>query len=366
MFVRLRWPAQNKTALLYLASCCGHGDVLTALVERPETGPAQWSQDVALRWSPGQSRRTMLHAAATSGPSAVDKLLELKADPTRTDWSRRTALHDAAEAGTTAVTSLVVALRTALETQESVADAKTAVDIRDDKDNTPLLLAAAGLHFQGCETLIQLKADVNASNKFGFTPLLAVVDAGDDTKIAQLLISAQADIHAVQSRGQSALHMAAKHSHINCVQTLLRIQADVNQRDMDGNTALHTAVKGTRASNKEVVRALLGAGADILALNDNRANPIHAASSQDTLDELMVDPRCQEGLAAVNIFGQTPEDLATAKGLQIGEFKRQERKLPLQLLKELRTAAPDTGRARTGEETCLSVNSWLICAHRRR
>ena len=68
----------------------------------------------------------------------------------------------------------------------------------------------------------------------------------------------------------SALHLA--HSNYACVQVLLECGANVGARDGYGRTPLYWAVEG---GNTDVVRLLIGAGADTNAASDDGMTPLN-------------------------------------------------------------------------------------------
>eukprot|EP01068_Selenidium_serpulae_P018355 Selendium_serpulae@DN6451_c1_g2_i2.p1 len=67
------------------------------------------------------------------------------------------------------------------------------------------------------------------------------------TKIVECLINSGANVGALTSKNNTALHCAAMGGHSDTVNYLVdRAQADVNARNIDGETPLHLAASGGR------------------------------------------------------------------------------------------------------------------------
>ena len=76
----------------------------------------------------------------------------------------------------------------------------------------PLHSAAAGLHHEVCRVLIAAGADVNATQRNGFTPLHAAAQHGDD-ELVELLLSAGADPTARTDDGDTPADTAEASGH---------------------------------------------------------------------------------------------------------------------------------------------------------
>jgi tankyrase len=95
-------------------------------------------------------------------------------------------------------------------------------------------------------------------------------------------LQAGADVHATDKNGVTALHHAVRFRSPAAVQTLLEFGANVNQAcRRNGSTPLHRAVTQTGAPGtagmeeaaREIVRLLLGAGADPCLVNKSGKKP---------------------------------------------------------------------------------------------
>ena len=86
---------------------------------------------------------------------------------------------------------------------------------------------------------LQAGEDVNQTVD-GSTPLhAAAMSASSD--VADVLLQAGADVHAVSDYGYTPLHYACDSTNLPVVQTLLSHGADVNAVDTRGDTPLHSA-----------------------------------------------------------------------------------------------------------------------------
>jgi len=154
--------------------------------------------------------------------------------------------------------------------------------------------------------LLDKGADPNVPNDFGTTALHFAVCGHGDTSTAEMLLSAGADINALDGEGASSLYLACERGktefvrlllihganpniakgryrcyplhaactglHYDVVKLLLEHNADVDARNENGETALHYIVSlyhTDMGKSSALVQLLLDAGADINAVNDD-------------------------------------------------------------------------------------------------
>lgn len=125
----------------------------------------------------------------------------------------------------------------------------------------PLIEAVKIGNSAAARRLIQQRADVNAPDVDGTTPLHWAVYRADLETVA-LLIQAGARAGAANRYGMTPLLLACVNGHAAVVQALLKAGADPNTRMPEGDTALMTAA---RTGDVGTVKALLAAGADVNA-----------------------------------------------------------------------------------------------------
>ena len=94
-------------------------------------------------------------------------------------------------------------------------------------------------------------------------PLCKAASKGNLAEVKRL-ITAGADLNALDSYGATALHRAAIKNRPKIAKMLLAAGADVDVNSSRGHTALHWA---TQSGNAEVVKVLLDAGANPDRLN---------------------------------------------------------------------------------------------------
>ncbi|CAK4620491.1 unnamed protein product [Aphanomyces euteiches] len=182
---------------------------------------------------------------------------------------------------------------------------------------TPLHLAAGSNNVLAVHKMLKY-CDPNCLGEYGYsgfnrrTPLhWAAISGSTDTMTP--LLTKGADPHFPDSGGRTALHWAARTNRVECVTILLQHGADPRSRDNDGmtpvlcaalaheldprllqalvqhganinealgngDTALHLAMK---KGNREAALALLGAGADISAVNAAGSRAIDCTTSTE-------------------------------------------------------------------------------------
>ncbi len=96
--------------------------------------------------------------------------------------------------------------------------------------------------------------------------------------IMEILVEHNANINQIFDKGQTALHIASHHGHLDCVRYLLDHGANIDAKDLWGNTALHEAAY---SGSIETVLAILGHNPDISHyVNMNGWTALHVASRE--------------------------------------------------------------------------------------
>ncbi len=161
---------------------------------------------------------------------------------------------------------------------ELIIDEGVDIDARCRINNTALIYASVRGNLQVVNTLINIGADVNYRSPTGFTALMGACQKGQ-TAVVELLISRGADVnarndsgHFDRSRasnsddpsfynvnqyesGNTALMSAAKRGYTDIVKLLLSAKADVNAMDHNNNTALKLAYANKHADVIEILEA---------------------------------------------------------------------------------------------------------------
>ena len=108
------------------------------------------------------------------------------------------------------------------------------------------------------------------------TLLLALCESGDATpERIQEFLDLRADVNAKNEYGSTPLYFAARNKNPEVVTILIEAGAEVNARDNIGSTPLYWAACSNE--NPEVVTTLIKAGADVNAKNEDGETPLDRA-----------------------------------------------------------------------------------------
>ncbi|UKZ94710.1 uncharacterized protein TrAFT101_009563 [Trichoderma asperellum] len=148
------------------------------------------------------------------------------------------------------------------------------VDETNSKGWTPLHCAALWLRQDHIKVLVKHKANIEARDKNGCSPLHLAVKSGYKGSIREhvrVLIGLGADVNTADSNGSTPLHSAAQlRGFAGIVHELLQAGARIDQKDENGRTPLHLAAKSKCLDNIEL---LVSRGANIEAVDADGKNP---------------------------------------------------------------------------------------------
>ncbi|KAH6710581.1 ankyrin repeat-containing domain protein, partial [Leptodontidium sp. MPI-SDFR-AT-0119] len=190
------------------------------------------------------------------------------------------------------------------EVENFLSDGASAtVAAKTSSGSTALHLSIEKGHHGFIDVLLQSGIDVNAADKSNNTALgLALrhkqlsiaqmlVDSGAHPNLISLpdvasegqyecvefLLRCRADIHASNSKGETALHTAALNGHEPLLRLLIQNKANLQLADLRGRTALHNAAEGGYTG---VARQLLAKVARANSLDNEQNTPLHYASRE--------------------------------------------------------------------------------------
>ncbi|HUH90942.1 MAG TPA: ankyrin repeat domain-containing protein [Lysobacter sp.] len=167
----------------------------------------------------------------------------------------------------------------------------------DGEGNTPLHFAARSSDPGVAALLRDAAAELDALNHDGLSPL-GVACAAGNWRLARFLLERGA--RPEPAGGQPALLAAAggEEDDPAGVSLLLKLKAHANARNAAGRTALHEAA---RAGHREIVAALLAAGADPAVTDEESRHPLHEAARGGHLEvlEQLLDKLSAHAPAAV-------------------------------------------------------------------
>jgi hypothetical protein len=126
---------------------------------------------------------------------------------------------------------------------------KVKTEVRNDKDESVLMLAAIKGYLPLVKQLVEQDADVN---KPGWTPLHYAASAGH-VSVIEFLLENSAYIDAESPNGTTPLMMAAMYGSPEAVKVLIQAGADLNVKNQMGLSALDFAVRASRQNAKELI-----------------------------------------------------------------------------------------------------------------
>ena len=155
-------------------------------------------------------------------------------------------------------------------------------------------------------SLIKAGANVNTSNRFGWTPLMLAVQKNPNPEVITTLIKAGANVNAGNIFGSTPLMFAPLHAtNLEVVvELLIKAGADVSASAQGGWTAMMSAASG---GNPEVIAALIKAGANVNASNRFGWTPLMLAVRKNPNPEVTAALiKAGANVNARNIVGSTP------------------------------------------------------------
>ncbi len=155
----------------------------------------------------------------------------------------------------------------ALLSVQRLLELEFAVDTRDDQGASALLRACGAGYVEIATCLLDAGADPSLTSHSGVTPLSAAIIARRE-RVVELLLRRNVAIEQRLPNDATALMVAAAMGHPEIIAQLLTAGADIHAVDSHGRTALHAAAQfGFEHSDslraRRLFDALLSRGADI-------------------------------------------------------------------------------------------------------
>ncbi len=146
---------------------------------------------------------------------------------------------------------------------EIILDRVKLINQTDKIERSPLICATISDDEALAIKIIEKKANPSLKDMSGCSALHHAV-RNRQNRLIPLLITAGADVFAINRMQQGPLHIAVEANNLQIVEFLIQNGCDVNLEDARGNTALHlAAIQG----NKLMIERLLKNGADPYARN---------------------------------------------------------------------------------------------------
>ncbi|MCR5764051.1 MAG: ankyrin repeat domain-containing protein [Treponema sp.] len=153
-------------------------------------------------------------------------------------------------------------------------------DIFNEHHITPLMIAAASNSCSSIKTLLELGADINASDEKDQTPLMYSTFY-DSKDAAELLLSYKnIKINARDITGSTALYRAAAHGSFEVLKILIEHGAEKDFVNCFGETAL---VRSIINRNSAIACFLIESGTDVNLSNGKKRTPIFACATYNCL-----------------------------------------------------------------------------------
>ena len=153
---------------------------------------------------------------------------------------------------------------------------------QDSSGNTPLHLSILYDHQNSSKEILKCdNLQINLANDDQKTPLHLAVEKGN-IDIVDKLLNMRPDHNAVDSSGNTVLHLAAAGGYLDCCESILKHNADkINARNNDENTPLHLAIKN---GNSNIIACLQQYQTGCNLQNSLGDTPLHLAVNDGHLD----------------------------------------------------------------------------------
>ncbi len=245
----------------------------------------------------------LVTAAKLGDLNKITQLIKLGADPDAADSAGLTALTYAVMTKSWKVVEFLI---------------KSGANIQMLSPNHPILiLAAAKGMLEAVRKLVELGAEVNATDHGSYTALMLTATTGDQDAV-RLLIELGADIEAKttigQNRGLNSLMMAAVHGHLNVAKVLVDSGADMDAENQEGYTAV---ILAATKKKWEVVEFLIKSGADIDSVTSSGFNPLGLMISDSNIGAVLRLVNLGANVNAFTHLTYTPLMLAVVQGKRL-------------------------------------------------
>lgn len=277
---------------LFLATMQKHEAVALSLLPKTTVFPLDKRKQTVLFHACFHGMSQLTNAILVSKPDVLQG--EISPDAKTTD-RQRPLLHLASSKGHLDIVKLL------LKAKATVDSTYTDVQLADPiaHESTPLMVAAHKGHHEVVQTLIDAKANVNQK-----TTETALVMASwpapegreSNIDVVKILLANKADVESIDSRGRTALILAANANRVPVVKELLDAKADLEKRTNDGHTALYAA---TLRGHVPVVELLLQHGANP-NVKDNQGKALfaYAKKNKPLVEDAILRALCHEDAVA--------------------------------------------------------------------
>ncbi|KAG5846906.1 hypothetical protein ANANG_G00119940 [Anguilla anguilla] len=216
-------------------------------------------------------------------------------EPYREGWI---ALHEAAYYGQEECLQILLRARPEM------------INIRSDKNHTPLFLAVSRSQVACVQFLLENGGDPNIPNCAKETPLLKACER-ENPEIVAALLNHGAQANKICVQGWTALHEAVSRNNVEICEMLVRAGAKINARNMYGISPLFSAAQSGQV---DTLRFLIKNDADINSQANDGATALYEASKNghEEIVELLLSQNADANRATKSGF--LPLHIAAQRG----------------------------------------------------
>ncbi|KAK3390249.1 ankyrin repeat-containing domain protein [Podospora didyma] len=178
---------------------------------------------------------------------------------------------------------------------------------------TPLIQAAQNGYLDVVKLLVSNGADVNLPGPQGGPLFFGAI--APSVEVCEFLIANGADVNGLDENGRTPLLLAAAQGSPEVVRVLLRHGALVTARSGRSGTVLHYATGRNTPNMLETIEALLDAGADVNAIDDDGDTPLIQCMINGRADVAELLIRHGADLNVINKLGVTALTGCAGKGI---------------------------------------------------
>ena len=235
---------------------------------------------------------TALMLASEKGNiDAMKVLLKAGASPAITDVRGGTWLHSA------------LCGHCSTEALQTIIDLGAEVNATNEQNCTALMLAAEKGNIDDMNVLLKAGANRAIKDADGYTWLHYAVSGDCNKDVLQAVIDLGVEINATNKQNCTALMLASKKGKIDAINVLLKAGANRDIKDADGDTWLHYAVHGD--CSKDVLQAVIGLDAEVNATNKQNCTALMLASKKGNTDAMNVLLKAGANSAVTDAYGNS-------------------------------------------------------------
>ena len=227
-------------------------------------------------------KEKLFYAARANDVKTVKRLIEEGADVNTRNERGESLLH-------------IACIHNHVKLAQTLITMRADIEACNNYSSTPLHFVYTDRERPAmAKLLLRLKANPNAQNNSKRTPFHCVCSSSNHSQAtidtAMLFLKHGADPEITDLGNSTALHMACVNGFIDMVRLLIDHGVDVNARAYFDNTPLHLACSW---GDPDITRLLLEAGADVYATDENgltpldhtlRLDPSHYPKKQELID----------------------------------------------------------------------------------